>query len=79
MKKIAFACVSLFIGCSALAHTGVPGSSNAVSLDTSALQRLMSSTGVSSPVIETANRTGSRRVGGSGRSGKGGRYVGGRR
>ena len=31
------------------------------------------------PIMEAANRTGSRRVGGSGRSGKGGHYVGGRR
>ena len=30
------------------------------------------------PITEAANRTGSRRVGGSGRSGKGGHYVGGR-
>ncbi len=31
------------------------------------------------PEAEAKGRTGSRRVGGSGRSGKGGRYVGGRR
>lgn len=31
------------------------------------------------PVIEAAGRKGSRRVGGSGKSGKGGRYVGGRK
>lgn len=32
-----------------------------------------------SPSFEAANRKGSKRVGGSGRSGKGGRYVGGRK
>jgi len=32
----------------------------------------------SSLTFEAANRKGSKRVGGSGRSGKGGRYVGGR-
>lgn len=31
------------------------------------------------PDAEAKGRTGSRRVGGSGRSGKGGRYVGGRK
>ena len=31
------------------------------------------------PVAEAKGRTGSRRVGGSGRSGKGGHYVGGRK
>lgn len=31
------------------------------------------------PEAEAKGRTGSRRVGGSGRSGKGGRYVGGRK
>jgi len=33
----------------------------------------------SAPILEAANRSGSRRVGGSGRSGKGSHYVGGRR
>jgi hypothetical protein len=33
----------------------------------------------SAPIFEAANRSGSRRVGGSGRSGKGSHYVGGRR
>lgn len=33
----------------------------------------------STPSFEAANRKGSKRVGGSGRSGKGGKYVGGRR
>lgn len=33
----------------------------------------------SAPIFESANRSGSRRVGGSGRSGKGSHYVGGRR
>lgn len=36
-------------------------------------------TSASTPIIQTANRTGSHRVGGSGRSGKGGHYVGGHR
>lgn len=31
------------------------------------------------PTVEAAGRKGSKRVGGSGRSGKGGRYVGGRK
>ncbi|WP_219209778.1 hypothetical protein [Variovorax boronicumulans] len=57
----------------------VSGSLTAAPLDTSLLQRLVTSSGISAPAVEAANRTGSRRVGGSGRSGKGGRYVGGRR
>lgn len=57
----------------------VSSSLTAVPLDASVLQGLMTSSGISAPAVETANRTGSRRVGGSGRSGKGSRYVGGRR
>lgn len=34
---------------------------------------------VTTPAFETAGRKGSKRVGGSGKSGKGGRYVGGRK
>ncbi|MET3373327.1 hypothetical protein ABIC89_002389 [Variovorax boronicumulans] len=41
---------------------------------------VFSVTGASStPILEAANRSGSRRVGGGGRSGKGSHYVGGRR
>jgi hypothetical protein len=57
----------------------VSGSLSAAPIDASLLQQLTSSAGITAPSVEAANRKGSRRVGGSGRSGKGGRYVGGRR
>lgn len=45
----------------------------------SSLQRLTQATTLNAPAPVAANRTGSRRVGGYTRSGKGSRYVGGRR
>jgi len=57
----------------------VSGSVGAAPVETSLRQQLASATGITAPSIEAANRNGSHRVGGSGRSGKGGRYMGGRR
>jgi hypothetical protein len=57
----------------------VSGSVGATPVETSLLRQLTGSAGITAPSIEAANRKGSHRVGGSGRSGKGGRYVGGRR
>lgn len=54
-------------------------SSNAGSLKTPSSLGFNPAGASSTPIIEAANRSGSRRVGGSGRSGKGSHYVGGRR
>lgn len=54
------------------------GSSNAVSLALPGGLAFCVVGASSAPILEAANRSGSRRVGGSGRSGKGSHYVGGR-
>ncbi len=58
---------------------GVAGMANAGSIPTApSAAGLFASTGSTTALtFEAANRKGSKRVGGSGRSGKGGRYVGG--
>lgn len=56
----------------------VSGTVGAAPVETLLLPQLTSLAGITAPSIEAANRKGSHRVGGSGRSGKGGRYVGGR-
>lgn len=55
------------------------GGSNAGSLATPGRLGFNPAGASSAPIFEAANRSGSRRVGGSGRSGKGSHYVGGRR
>lgn len=55
------------------------GSSNASSLSMPDSLGFNPAGASSAPIFEAANRSGSRRVGGSGRSGKGSHYVGGRR
>lgn len=70
--KITFLAIALAAAVSAQAgplHTNQGSSGSFVSGKTS----------VSSLSFEAAGRKGSTRVGGSGRSGKGGKYVGGRR
>jgi hypothetical protein len=65
-----FALIALVLGFSSMGHAGIlpaastlPSLAKAMDLDLS---------------VQAAGRKGSHRVGGSGRSGKGGRYVGGR-
>jgi len=67
MKAALFA---LILGASTMASAAPVPFSSVIHLSPSA---------VSSPtyIFETKGRTGSKRVGGKGRSGKGGRYVGG--
>ena len=52
-------------------------SANATTTEISAKSGTMVSMGQVASVFETKGRTGSKRVGGTGRNGKGGRYVGG--
>lgn len=53
------------------------GSANATATNFGAKSGTVVSMGQVASVFETKGRTGSKRVGGTGRSGKGGRYVGG--
>lgn len=69
--KLAFIAIALAAVTSAQAGS-LPSSGSTTSF-------LSGKSGGASSVFEAANRKGSHRVGGSGRSGKGGRYVGGRR
>ncbi|RYH68082.1 MAG: hypothetical protein EON54_02925 [Alcaligenaceae bacterium] len=58
---------------------GIASLANASPLPSKAPTGLGLSAASALPSFEAANRKGSTRVGGSGRSGKGGKYVGGRR
>lgn len=70
--KIAFLAIALAAATSAQAGDLVPGKGSG-SLFASG------KSAASSLSFEAAGRTGSKRVGGSGKSGKGGHYVGGRK
>lgn len=69
--KLTIPAAVLFAACISTTNTAI-----AVPSTTDALVSLASSEGAS---FEAQNRKGSKRIGGTGRSGKGGRYVGGRR
>lgn len=63
----------------AILLTAAAGSSNATSPNTPGSPSFNATGASFAPVIEAANRSGSRRVGGRNSSGKGSHYVGGRR
>lgn len=58
---------------------GLAGMANAGTMSTPTTSLLSATSGAATPSFQAANRKGSTRVGGSGKSGKGSRYVGGRR
>lgn len=75
----AAALFALILGASAFASAAPIQAPAAVAdLSFSAVSTVLGTTGTSA-LFETKGRTGSKRVGGKGRSGKGGHYVGGRK
>lgn len=70
--KIAFLAIVLAVATSAQAGQMQPSTGSSGSF-------VSGKSAASSLSFEAAGRTGSKRVGGSGRSGKGGHYVGGRK